>query len=68
LHKKTFALDSGTCLSGEDYAVQVFPVKVEGDDVYLELPPPEVLDKLLATEIGCRLATSDDAALTLTGV
>jgi hypothetical protein len=41
-------------------------VKVEGDDVYLELPPTEVLDKLLATEIGCRLATSDDT--TLTGV
>ena len=52
LHKKTFALDSGACLSGEDYAVQVFPVQVKGDDVYLELPPSEVLDKLLATEIG----------------
>ena len=57
LHKKTFSLDSGACLSGDDYAVQVFPVKVEGDDVYLELPPAEVLDKLLATEIGCHLAT-----------
>ena len=34
------------CLSGDDYAVQVFPVQVEGDDVYLELPPTEVLDKL----------------------
>jgi len=67
LHKKTFALDSGTCLSGDDYAVQIFPVKVEGDDVYLELPPTAVVDTLLATEIGCRLATSDDTTLTLTG-
>src|SRR5215475_10453488 len=66
LHKKTFSLDSGTCLSGEDYAVQVFPVKVEGDDVYLELPPTEVLDKLLATEIGCHLATSGDTTFALT--
>ena len=67
LHKKTFSLDSGTCLSGEDYAVQVFPVKVEGDDVYLELPPTEVLDTLLATDIGCHLATSGDTTLALTG-
>jgi hypothetical protein len=33
-------------------------VKVAGDDVYLDLPPVEVLDRLLATEIGCALATS----------
>jgi nitrite reductase (NADH) large subunit len=60
LHKKTFSLESGACLSGEDYAVQVFPVRVEGDDVYLELPPPAVLDALLATDIGCHLATACD--------
>jgi hypothetical protein len=41
-------------------------VKVEGDDVYLELPPTEVLDRLLATEIGCRLATADDINVALT--
>ncbi len=67
LHKKAFSLDSGTCLSGDAYAVQVFPVKVEDDNVYLELPPTEVLDKLLATEIGCHLATSDDNNFALTG-
>jgi nitrite reductase (NADH) large subunit len=67
LHKKTFSLDSGACLSGDAYTVQVFPVKVEGDYVYLELPPTEVLDKLLATEIGCHLATSDDTTFALTG-
>ena len=44
VHKKTFSLESGQCLSGEDYSVQVFPVKIEGDDVYLQLPPVEELD------------------------
>ena len=58
LHKKTFSLESGECLSGEDYQVEVFPVKVEDDSVYLELPPPEVLNQRHATEIGCSLATS----------
>ena len=58
LHKKTFALDSGQCTSGDDYSVRVFPVKVEDGNVFVELPPIEVLDKLLATEIGCHLATS----------
>jgi len=58
LHKKNFSLESGACLSGDDYSVRVFPVNVEADDVYLELPPTAVLDQSLATEIGCRLATS----------
>ena len=38
VHKKAFSLESGKCLSGEDYAVKVFPVKVEGDDVYVQVP------------------------------
>jgi hypothetical protein len=33
--------------------VCVFPVKVEGDDVYLQLPPAEELDAVLATEKTC---------------
>jgi nitrite reductase (NADH) large subunit len=57
LHKKTFSLDTGESLQGEDYSVRTFPVKVEGDNVYVELPPTEVLDKLLATPIGRALAT-----------
>jgi nitrite reductase (NADH) large subunit len=60
LHKKTFSLVSGACLSGEAYAVQVFPVKVEGEAVYVGLPPADVLDAILATDIGCHLATSCD--------
>jgi nitrite reductase (NADH) large subunit len=58
LHKRTFSLDTGESLQGEDYAIRTFPARVVGDEVQLELPPTEVLDKLLATEIGCALATT----------
>ena len=58
LHKKTFSLQTGESLQGEEYHIRTFPVRVDGDDVLLELPPTEVLDSELATEIGCRLATS----------
>ena len=53
LHKKTFCLESGACLTGEDYEVLTFPVKIDGGDVFLELPPPVQLDALLATENVC---------------
>ena len=62
LHKKTFSLESGASLSGEDYGLQVFPVKVENGKVYLHLPPPEVLERSLATDIGCEMATACSAA------
>ncbi|HKB05794.1 MAG TPA: nitrite reductase large subunit NirB [Gemmataceae bacterium] len=53
LHKKTFSLETGACLSGEDISVGVFPVKVDGDDVYVQLPPADELDAELATERTC---------------
>jgi nitrite reductase (NADH) large subunit len=53
VHKKNFSLESGKCISGEDFSLEVFPVRVDGDDVYLHLPPPELLDALLATEKTC---------------
>ena len=62
LHKKTFSLESGDSLQGEEYRIETFPVKVEMGQVYVELPPAEVLDKLLATEIGCQLATLCDSS------
>lgn len=62
MHKKTFSLQTGQCLTGEDYTVQVFPVKVEGDDVLLHLPPVEVLDAALATKKTCNHACPDDNA------
>jgi nitrite reductase (NADH) large subunit len=46
LHKKTFDLDSGKCLSGEELEIATFPVRIEGDDVFVELPPAEDLAKV----------------------
>jgi NAD(P)H-dependent nitrite reductase small subunit len=56
LHKKTFALETGACLTGEDFRVSVFPVKVDGDDVYVQLPPAADLDAELATAHTCNMA------------
>lgn len=53
LHKKTYSLESGACLSGEEFAIRVFPVKVEDGDVYLQLPPEHILDGELATDLYC---------------
>jgi nitrite reductase (NADH) large subunit len=58
LHKKTFSLTSGESLQGEEYRIRTFPVRVEGDDVLLLLPPMEALDEVLGTEIGCAVASS----------
>jgi nitrite reductase (NADH) large subunit len=53
LHKKTFSLESGACLSGEDYRVQVFPVRIEEDEVFLELPAEDELERSLGCRTGC---------------
>jgi nitrite reductase (NADH) small subunit len=34
-HKKTFSLKSGECLSGDDYSIKVYPVKIEDGIVYI---------------------------------
>ncbi|MFH1300896.1 MAG: nitrite reductase large subunit NirB [Planctomycetota bacterium] len=54
LHKNSFSLENGSCLSGEQqYSVNVFKVKVdELKNVYLELPEEKVLDELL-NQIEC---------------
>src|SRR6185312_12816332 len=57
LHKKTFSLETGESIQGEEYRIKTFRVKVENGRVFVELPPPEVLDPVMATEIGCKLAT-----------
>jgi nitrite reductase (NADH) large subunit len=49
MHKRTFDLRSGACLSGEPLEIATFPVRVEGDDVLAELPPIEELDRAAAT-------------------
>jgi nitrite reductase (NADH) large subunit len=53
LHKKTFSLEDGSCLTGENYSLHVFAVDVRGDEVYLHLPSSEVLDAVLATDLHC---------------
>ena len=53
MHKKPFSLQTGESLSGEDFSVKVFPVKVEADEVYLLLPPQAQLDALLSTDLHC---------------
>lgn len=51
LHKKPFSLNSGECLSGEDFSVKVFPVRIDNEKVFVELPPQSQLDALLATKL-----------------
>jgi NAD(P)H-dependent nitrite reductase large subunit/NAD(P)H-dependent nitrite reductase small subunit len=53
LHKKPFSLKTGESITGEEFSIKVFPVKIEGEDVYLELPPESQLDALLSTELHC---------------
>lgn len=53
LHKKTFSLKSGECLSGDEMSVKVFPVKIVDDQVHLLLPPADQLNALLATDLHC---------------
>jgi nitrite reductase/ring-hydroxylating ferredoxin subunit len=43
LHKKTFDLTNGSCLSGDDLSIATFAVRIEDDDVFVELPPIEEL-------------------------
>ena len=64
LHKKPFSLKTGECLSGEDFSVKVFPVKVADGVVLLELPPREQLDALLATELHRITAPDAQGAMT----
>ena len=42
-HKKTFSMKTGECLSGDDYQIQSFPVKIEAGAVLVQLPPAEEL-------------------------
>jgi nitrite reductase (NADH) small subunit len=36
-HKKTFSLNDGKCLSGDDYQINTYPIKVEDGEVYISL-------------------------------
>ena len=52
-HKKTFSLRTGACLSGDVPALRTFPVRIEGDRVLVELPPPETLADLCPSRASC---------------
>jgi nitrite reductase (NADH) large subunit len=56
LHKKTFSLETGECLTGEPYQVDVFPVRVEGDDVLVLLPPKSAVQERSRASHACALA------------
>lgn len=58
LHKRTFSLETGDCLSGQQHTVKVFPVRIVGEEVQLFLPPQQQLDALLATELHAIRAAS----------
>ncbi|MBI2435328.1 MAG: nitrite reductase small subunit NirD, partial [Candidatus Hydrogenedentes bacterium] len=47
MHKKTFALSSGQCLSGDCGNIYAFQVRVDGDTVLVRLPPAHLLEQAL---------------------
>jgi nitrite reductase (NADH) small subunit len=40
-HKKTFSLQTGECLNGEECALKIYPVKLEGTHVFIGMPVAE---------------------------
>jgi NAD(P)H-dependent nitrite reductase small subunit len=58
-HKKTFSLEDGGCLSGEGYQIATFPVQINAGTVYVELPPPDVLESRLRTLQDCGLEAAE---------
>jgi NAD(P)H-dependent nitrite reductase large subunit/NAD(P)H-dependent nitrite reductase small subunit len=50
MHKKSYDLSDGKCLSGEEHLqLETFPVKEENGQLFVRLPPAEVLDSRLGT-------------------
>jgi len=39
-HKKTFSLQTGECLSGEEYNIKTYPVKVQDGNVFIGVYQP----------------------------
>ena len=40
-HKKTFSLRTGSCLSGDDYRIRTYPVRVKSGKVYVGFAQPD---------------------------
>jgi nitrite reductase (NADH) large subunit len=47
LHKRTFSLATGAGLSDPQYRIATFPIAVRDGQVWVKLPPPDVLARLL---------------------
>jgi NAD(P)H-dependent nitrite reductase small subunit len=58
LHKKTFSLENGEGIGDETLNILTFPVKVEGDKIFVELPSESEVDAILGTN-GLRVVKSD---------
>lgn len=58
LHKKQFALEDGGEIGGGDLQLLTFPVKIDGSQVFVELPNYPELDAILGTN-GLRVQKSD---------
>lgn len=58
LHKKQFSLSDGAEIGGGNLQLLTFPVKIENDNVYVELPAIPELDAILGTN-GLRVSKSD---------
>ncbi len=50
MHKKTFSLEDGRCLTGENFELMTFPVRIEDGGVYLELPSIQEAARLIPAE------------------
>jgi nitrite reductase (NADH) large subunit len=51
LHKRTFSLETGECLSGDGTGIRTFPTRVKGGHVYVELPPVHELERELCRHL-----------------
>lgn len=58
LHKKNFNLETGKEMGDGELQIIKFDIKVEGDDVLVELPSEEEIDAILGTN-GLRVQKSD---------
>jgi len=53
MHKKSFSLVDGGCLSGDELQIRTFPVRVDNGMVYVELPPRAELERDLCEGANC---------------
>jgi len=67
LHKKTFSLEDGHCLSGEGYEVATFEVKVQDGQVYVHLPPAHEIVRYLNPKRKCAEVAAKPRAMLVPG-